>query len=269
MVQQKVAPKDLLLMSSLSFLIYDIACDWRAYRICPKPIHKWLVVSYVMIAGWRLIVVIASLISSTETREVLLNLRHENSKSRMMVSFSWLAVPPLVLVWSVLGSAWIWEVMTSSPDCMPSALHLAFLVVWQVLCYAWLATSAFVGKTAWAMENRVRRAEHDIREIEDEDSLRRWGRVGDLEGYAALPATMAGGGLTPAEIRSLPGVGCRSAAEADVDVDCPICLNPLQVGETVRELHACNHEFHKSCIDLWLLRSTDCPMCKTKVSGGV
>jgi len=260
--------KDIVLMVSLGFLIYDLACDWDAYTLCPKPIHKWLVVSYLMIAGFRVMVVLVSLISHIATREVLINLRHENSKSRMLVSFTWLAVP-FIAAWSVLGSIWTWDMVTSAVDCMPSGLHLTFLAVWQALCYAWLITNLLVGKTAWIMESRVRQAEQDIREIEDDDSLRRWGRASELEGYAALPVAMAGGGLSPSEIRSLPGLRCRTKEEDAVDQDCPICLHPLKVDETLRELGACKHEFHRSCIDLWLLRSADCPMCKTRVSGGV
>jgi len=265
MVQPTVAPKDVLLVLSLSFLTYDLACDWNSFEFCPKPIHTWLVVSYLMIAGWRLIVIAVANISSTATAEVCINLRHVNSKSRILVSFSWLAVP-LVGVWSLLGSAWAWDMVTSSPDCMPSELHVAFLVIWQALCYAWLATNFVVGKTAWTIERRVRQVERDIREIEDDDSRRRWGRMGDLEGYSSLPVAMAGGGLSPSEIRSLPGLHCRTKQEA-VEQDCPICLHPLRVDETLRELGTCKHEFHRSCIDLWLLRSADCPMCKTRVSG--
>jgi len=262
-----VLPKDMVLAVSLGFLTYDLACDWSDFRLCPKPIHKWLVVSYLMIAVWRLLVMVVSFTSSTTTWEVQLNLRHENSKSRVLVSFSWLALP-LVATWSVLGSIWAWDMVKSAPSCMPSELHLVFLVFWQVLCYAWLATNMFVGKVAWTLESRVRQAEHNIREIEDDDSLRRWGRVGELEGYAALPVKMAAGGLSPSEIRSLPGLRCRTKEEEDeeaVNQDCPICLLPLQADETLRELGACKHAFHRSCIDLWLLRSADCPLCKTRV----
>jgi hypothetical protein len=268
MAQPTVAPKDILLTVSLGFLLYDLICDWQAFGLCPKPIHKWLAVSYATIVGWRLTTVIASLLSSTKTVEVLLNLRHEDVTPRIMVSATWLLVP-FVAVWSLLGSAWTWGVMTSAPDCMPSRLHLAFLGVWQVLCYAWLGTNVFVGKTAWVMESRVRQAEQDLREIEDDDSLRRWGHVSMLSGYSGVPAKMACDGMTPAEIRSLPGIRRHTQEEAsEVGMDCAICLHPLQAGETVRELSACRHEFHKSCIDLWLLRSGDCPMCKTKVSAG-
>jgi len=30
------------------------------------------------------------------------------------------------------------QVMTEAPHCMPSGMHLAFLLIWQVLSYAWI-----------------------------------------------------------------------------------------------------------------------------------
>jgi hypothetical protein len=44
--------------------------------------------------------------------------------------------------------------------------------------------------------------------------------------------------------------------------DCPICLEKLvpPVCET-----SCKHQFHKECIDRWLEKSFQCPMCRRLV----
>lgn len=259
-----VSQKDFTLIASLGFLTYDLASRWDDFSECPKPIHKWLAVSYVMIITWRLFILVASLLSSVDTAMVMLSLRHKNSGSRTVVSLVWMAFPPLMALWTVLGSFWGVETLWYAPDCMPSALHTFFLAVWQLISYIWLGVSFFVGSTVLSMEQRVLQAEQDLRELQDDDITSRWGNVAQLDGYTSLPAKMAGGGLTPTEIRSLPGASCRSSGHEPSD--CPICLNLVQEGDTVRRLPGCCHEFHRSCIDLWLLRSAECPMCKTKVT---
>jgi len=37
----------------------------------------------------------------------------------------------------------------------------------------------------------------------------------------------------------------------------------MRQGEIIRKLNTCQHEFHKECIDNWLLRrSVLCPVCR-------
>lgn len=262
----RVARNDTLLIASLGYLILDLSFEWQAFSRCPRPIHKWLVGTYLFVIAWRVLSNVAASRSSTEVGAVSLNLRHKDPTSRIVVGLMWFGLPPLLLFWSILGSVWTWEVMTLAPERMPGGLHFGFLFIWQFLGYVWLVVQSIVNSTAWTLERRVRQAEHDLRQIQDADVVSRWGNVGSLDGYSSLPATMAGGGMPPAQIRILPGV--RRRAMGEVDEDCPICLNGLQADETVRKLEACGHEFHRSCIDLWLLRSMDCPMCKTKVAPG-
>lgn len=45
---------------------------------------------------------------------------------------------------------------------------------------------------------------------------------------------------------------------------CAICIEPYKLCETLRIL-PCGHEFHKSCIDPWLLEHRTCPMCKMDI----
>ncbi|CAB9521247.1 H2 finger protein [Seminavis robusta] len=54
-----------------------------------------------------------------------------------------------------------------------------------------------------------------------------------------------------------------SSANPD-DQDCPVCLAPLQKGDDVAasDNDKCPHIFHRECVYMWLLRKTDCPMCR-------
>jgi hypothetical protein len=45
---------------------------------------------------------------------------------------------------------------------------------------------------------------------------------------------------------------------------CMICLSDFVSGESLRRL-PCAHVYHQPCIDEWLHRCTDCPLCKTNV----
>ncbi|PIN02706.1 hypothetical protein CDL12_24780 [Handroanthus impetiginosus] len=44
--------------------------------------------------------------------------------------------------------------------------------------------------------------------------------------------------------------------------DCAVCLENFRVGEKCRLLPSCNHSFHAECVDLWLLRTPVCPICR-------
>merc|ERR1719473_622024 len=116
------------------------------------------------------------------------------------------------------------------------------------------------GMIAWVLERRLRTAEGNIRAIEDDDTLARWGRMSNFPGYAAMPWSQ-NAGLSPKDIELLPTETwcCGEAAE------CSICLSEINEGDAARRLPGCGHTFHKSCIDLWVLRRADCPLCKCQV----
>lgn len=58
-------------------------------------------------------------------------------------------------------------------------------------------------------------------------------------------------------------------------IKCMICLNEYEDQDSVRTMPCCNyfkkcfsfsflvHYFHKSCLDVWLVKCKTCPICKT------
>lgn len=261
---QHMPTTDLILIGSLAYLSVDLVLEWDAFRGCAKPVHVWLIWSYVLVLLGRLIYLGGSMLS-TQAEDFLLNLRQKSPVMKVMFSLIWLVIVPCSMAWTVLGTVWIYEVLNYSPQCFPDGMHIWFFGAWQLVSYAWLVIYCGLGGLAMFLERRVRKAEADFGALEDSELLSRWGSMGRMEGYTSLPASIAGGGLAPTVIQSLPGLhtcGCDEEHE-----ECSICLQPTKAGDTVRRLPACGHSFHRSCVDLWLLRSSECPLCKQKVEG--
>jgi hypothetical protein len=48
---------------------------------------------------------------------------------------------------------------------------------------------------------------------------------------------------------------------------CVVCQEDFQDGERVRALTKCQHMFHMTCIDPWLLQKSECPLCRSTILG--
>lgn len=124
-------------------------------------------------------------------------------------------------------------------------------------CCLWFVATA----EAWY---RKRRQRCDLEQLEDNDSVSRWGIMSQLQDWASPSTQYHSQGLTPAEISALHGVDESREAVHD---DCSVCLQSFHDGDAVRNLNACGHVFHRACIDLWLLRCASCPLCKCEIGG--
>jgi hypothetical protein len=48
---------------------------------------------------------------------------------------------------------------------------------------------------------------------------------------------------------------------------CTICQEDLHEGDRVRTIAKCQHLFHARCLDPWLVRKPECPLCRTELGG--
>ncbi|XP_055527408.1 E3 ubiquitin-protein ligase goliath isoform X1 [Wyeomyia smithii] len=67
--------------------------------------------------------------------------------------------------------------------------------------------------------------------------------------------------------RIIGKIPTKSIKSDDKEIDndcCAICIEPYKVTDVIRVL-PCKHEFHKICIDPWLLEHRTCPMCKMDI----
>jgi len=270
-MSQNFCGNDALLLGSLLYSCLDMQFEWAMFSTCSKPVHKWLLVSFACVISLRVTHVLGSRAAAaqsgdTAAGEFLLDVRQKGAVPQAMLAFTWLAALPFFAFLTMVGTAWLREVIRETPECMPSQGHLWFAGVWLLVSYLCLSFYSVLGIVAFNRERRVRRAEGDLREVEDDDVRQRWGQVGRIAGYgdlAGAESSSEAGGLTPSEIKCLP---CEIQSEETTPRhECSICLMDVDVGDTVRCLPACGHVFHRACIDLWLLQRADCPLCKGPV----
>lgn len=259
MTLPSIGLNDGVLLMSLLYSAFDILYEWSHFSKCQAPVHWWLLVSYLFVIIFR---VTHSLGQSNSTdEEFLLNLRQRKAIPRALVKITWMLVVPFFTVWTATGSYWLRQVLSHTPKCLPMGAHPWFIIFWQVLSYLWIIVHIVFGIIATVLERRIRRAENDVRSIEqDHDVVERWGRISDVTNYGSMP-WKHDVGLRPAEIEQMETV--KHFGDA---AECSICLNDVLQGENIRYLPGCGHLFHKSCIDLWMVRRADCPLCKCKVT---
>ncbi|XP_021894481.1 E3 ubiquitin-protein ligase RING1-like [Carica papaya] len=53
--------------------------------------------------------------------------------------------------------------------------------------------------------------------------------------------------------------------EGNFSDDCVICMESFAEGDECRVIIRCNHGYHKSCLDQWLIRHEHCPICRGSV----
>jgi len=70
-------------------------------------------------------------------------------------------------------------------------------------------------------------------------------------------------GLNPAYIDERTAVMVCDPSTGG-DRECRICLETLQAGDRLRIL-PCLHRYHSSCVEQWLSRNRQCPLCKLNV----
>jgi len=59
-----------------------------------------------------------------------------------------------------------------------------------------------------------------------------------------------------------------NASDFNDQSQCMVCLCDFEADEELYKL-PCGHIFHPGCITEWLLRCTDCPLCKANIDRSV
>ncbi|KAJ8900171.1 hypothetical protein K2173_024811 [Erythroxylum novogranatense] len=77
-------------------------------------------------------------------------------------------------------------------------------------------------------------------------------------------------GLEPVMVAAIPTMRfSREAFNSAEDAQCSICLGDYQEKEMLRIMPKCGHNFHLSCIDVWLRKQSTCPVCRFPVQASL
>lgn len=260
-VLSRISYNDAVLLVSITYSGYDVLCRWDEFSSCAKPIQWQLIISYALVVAFRVSHFVGQHYANDD-EEFLLNFRHKKVILQALVCLTWIVTLPLFIGWTLIGTVWLYDIFSQSSECLPAGTQPWFLVFWQALSYLWIVVHVVFCVIACDYERRLRSSEHDLRELEsDGDILSRWGRMSGIgsAGYGTAPWAK-NRGLSAHEIKQLPCEihgGCAS--------ECSICLNDIYEGDSQRSLSRCGHTFHKACIDLWVVRCAECPLCKCEV----
>lgn len=81
------------------------------------------------------------------------------------------------------------------------------------------------------------------------------GGAGDAPKQGSPPASAS-------TLRNLPRVKVTAYdIAANESPECAICIDDLVIGEPALRL-PCDHLFHESCVEVWLKKSNECPVCR-------
>ncbi|CAK8571789.1 unnamed protein product [Lathyrus sativus] len=93
-------------------------------------------------------------------------------------------------------------------------------------------------------------------------------RQNDEDHFIALSPTLWNRGLDESIIREIPSFQFIKGECEDQSVyGCVVCLTEFQEQDVIKILPNCNHAFHLDCIDIWLQTNSNCPLCRSSISG--
>ena len=276
---------DGVLLLSLAYSAVDIFLQWPEFQSCQKPVGIWLIGSYMMVLAFRLLHYTSQAYTPDGEEDRVLHIRQPVTVPRVLAYFTWLVLLPSFCYWTVMGTYWVSPlVWYGDRSCLPDGAHPWFVIFCQLLCYFWSMLYVVYLMGILRYEYRIYRAEANLRSVETEESIRRWGHMSPEFGAAGeeqqefsgqnLWGPLLAQGLEPKDIADLPLVVLDSGSASDSllsgdDHECAICIMGFHSGDSVRRLPSCGHAFHRECIDLWLLRSAACPLCKCGVATSV
>lgn len=248
-----------------SYAVLDVSL--MQSRDCMQPMQSWFLISCANALVFACLQ-LAGQNCSDLGKNFIFYFRQRTWLSQCVIFLNWLVFLPFFTLWTVLGSLRLRETVYFSGARTCTALgSTSWLVLfWQVLCYVCICVYAAYFGIACFVEYRHRVAEKNMRSVESSDSLARWGPLPDprsLDIREALEKTQKG--LQPSEIKALPSPEVYTEGTLE-DPTCSICLAEFDDGDRLRRLPHCGHYFHAGCVDLWLLRRSDCPLCKDDVS---
>lgn len=87
--------------------------------------------------------------------------------------------------------------------------------------------------------------------------------------FAEPVKPVTGKGLTVLELEKIPKLTGKELALKARSMECAVCLEDIESGQSARLVPGCNHGFHQLCADTWLSNHTVCPVCRAELAPNV
>jgi len=229
---------------------------------CMKLMQQWLCVSYLNVEFIRRLHAFGQHKANGD-KNFIFSFRQPTLILKAVLALNWCVLVPFFTVWTGFGTVWLRQTLAQHPDYFWAGAPAVLVLVWQGISYMGILMYGLCFGNSCLNECRFILAEQNLRAVETDESLARWGRV--------RPSATSGGGpnlgkgLQPKRILELPAEEIHNKSGSNSGEPCSICLSEFIQGDQVRRLPGCNHCFHQSCVDLWLLQQAQCPLCKGKV----
>jgi len=227
---------------------------------CMKLMQQWLCVSYLNVEAIRRMHAFGQRRANGD-KNFIFSFRQPTAVLKFILGFNWCVLVPFFAVWTAYGTVWLKQTLTAHPEYIYAGAPPILVLVWQVLSYLGLLMYVLCFGNSCLVELRLKWAEQYFRAVETDESVARWGRVRPSSVGGRDPTLK---GLGPKRILELPVEEIHKKEDFKCG-DCSICLSEFAEGDHVRKLPHCNHIFHQSCVDLWLLQQAHCPLCKGEV----
>lgn len=237
---------DTVLAPILIYLCFELAWNqWKAFEECAEcslhPIHKWLLLSAAMLLMVRLGRITCSYFGSFSRGDHINAWASFWKESLVLRSFGQLmriASLSVELAWATLGLKWWLRANTSASACLPTGMLTVLFVLCQGTGYLRSALACIRFFTASTTTSH--RA-------------------------AISPAVSWSRGVSEVSLANSSVCFAADTTDDASTLECTICLGTVQSGEHMRCLLVCGHTFHGKCIDVWLNRRADCPLCRRPI----
>ncbi|CAG9313394.1 unnamed protein product [Blepharisma stoltei] len=223
---------------------------WQDFTSCVKPIEIWLLVSCALLALIRFTHILENFAENEPNEPWCFQAFSRSFSLSSIISVG--VIYPIFLAWIIIGTFWFAEVQSQAKyvgsECFKNPQEKWYFALWLVVFYSWIiayTTSIMISILSY-LRNRVIEGEYTqlIEQYGNED---------------APSFTSSARGLSPGSILKF-NVSEINSPERGAFI-CSVCLEDLQVREKVR-IMPCGHRFHLRCIDIWLMRQSNCPNCK-------
>jgi len=240
------------------YLSLDVLLNWGSYEKCYAPTQVFLLLTYVCIMSHKTII---SFQGAPDIPRI--------GKKIANILFYCVMTPGFITL-TIIGIVWQVQNNKYTANCIPKE-RVPGVVWWWIMLLCifdiMLIIVAIAKIRDWwrvfVFRRRVRRLVSEMDGMDDQVLNQILLSMSQEEGTLNNKV-----GLSLDDIEKIPQ---KSYSENILGIlhfqhkSCPICYEDFMKGQSIIALPQCEHVYHSSCINSWLLKSPLCPICRANV----